>query len=169
MKGQATLSRQGYLAKYLLLMLSTSAEERKAWDPGDIERIMWKKTPTNSLSHNGPDSPPSHFSSVPRQMNHFQQGLHQCKYSAMFWINPSPRLLLTGLIYHPTRCTCSITYSFSCLTCTVISYCLGSGSSCCTLQSLETSHPHLSHFYCLPHTPYSSRYKVQSECTNSNI
>lgn len=85
-------------------MLYNSAEERKVQEPGDKERIMWRKTLTNSVSHSGPDSPLSHFSNVPGQMSHFQWGLHQCKCSVMFWINPSLHLLLTGFIYHPTRC-----------------------------------------------------------------
>lgn len=144
------------------------------WESQDKRKIMWRKTVTNSLSHGGPDSPLSHCSSVPRQENCLKWGLHQCKCCVMFWINPSPHLLI-GLISQPIQCQETViwivqpmhllhylqlrmSHKYSCFT-----LCLGAGSSLCTSQSLETSHPHLSHFYSFPHTFYSSRYKVQNQ------
>lgn len=105
----------------------------------DKRKIMWRKTLTNSLSHSGPDSPLSHCSSMPRQVNCLKWVLHQCKCCLMFWINP-PHLLI-GLISESTQCQETViwivqpmhlqhylqlcmSHKYSCFT-----LCLGAGSS----------------------------------------
>lgn len=90
--------------------------------------------------------------------------LNQSFSSSFYWINLSTHSMPRNSHLNCSTHAPTALLTASRLTSTVVSHCvLVLAHPPRTLQNLETSHPHLSHFYSFPHTFYSSRYKVQNQ------